>query len=75
MRNIHCRIGRRTTGKSADLALAVDDFLVRQNGAEVRAPIHRNFRDIGEPHAVGIVAADRFEIGSALFVSGLNQEL
>ena len=43
--------------KAADLALSVDDFFVRQDGAQLRTPIHRHLRHIGEAHAVGIVAA------------------
>ena len=33
----------------ADLAFAVDHFLVGQHGAQGRAPIHRDFRQIGQP--------------------------
>ena len=33
----------------AYLALAVDHFLVGQHGAQGRAPIHRNLRQIGQP--------------------------
>ncbi len=57
MRSIHWRIGRRTTGKPPDFALAVDDLLVRQDGAQFLTPIHRDFRHVGEAHAVGIIAA------------------
>ena len=34
--------------KAADFAFAVNDFLVRQHGAEFRAPVHRRFGDIGK---------------------------
>src|SRR5205085_8345547 len=44
-------------GKSAHFALAVDDFFIRENGPQFRAPIHRHLRDVGEPDAVWIVAA------------------
>ena len=43
-------------GESSDFAFAVDDFFVCQHGAELRAPVHRHFGDIGEAHGVGIVA-------------------
>ena len=42
--------------ESSDFALAVDDFLVGQHGAELRTPVHRHFGDIGEAHGVGIIA-------------------
>ena len=61
--------------KAADLALAVDDFFVGQHGAELGAPVHRRLSDVGEPHAVGVVAPRYVAIGSAFCVSGLNQEL
>ena len=42
--------------ESPDFALAVDDFLVGQHGAELWAPVHRHFGDIGQAHGVGIIA-------------------
>ena len=36
-------------GKAADLALAVDDLLVREDGPQLRAPPDRPFVDKGEP--------------------------
>ena len=35
-------------GEAADLALAVNDLLVRQHGAEFRAPVHGRFAHVGE---------------------------
>ncbi len=43
--------------KPADFAFAIDDFLVRQNGPQLLAPIHRNFGHIRETHVVRIGAA------------------
>ena len=48
MRSIHWRMGLRTTGKSADFAFAIDDFLVGQDGAELLAPPDRRFGDVGQ---------------------------
>src|SRR4051812_12430024 len=42
---------------STDLALSIDDFFVRQNGAELGTPVYRNVSHVGETNAVGIVAA------------------
>jgi hypothetical protein len=42
--------------KPADLALAVDDFLVGQHGAQTVAPVHRRFVDVRQPLAVDDVA-------------------
>ena len=74
MRNIHCRIGRRTTGKPPTSLLPSIDFFVCQDGAQFRAPIHRNLSHVSQANAVGIGAADRWQ-SVLLFVSGLNQEL
>ena len=42
--------------KPADLALAVDHFLIGQHGAEFRTPVDRHLGDVGEAHVVRIVS-------------------
>ena len=48
MRSTHWRRLRRSTGMVADLALAVDDLLVGEHGAQFRAPPHGALVDVGE---------------------------
>ena len=43
-------------GESADLALAINDLLVGENGAELRAPVHGHLGDICEADGVGVGA-------------------
>ena len=43
--------------EAADLAFAIDNFFIGQNGAELRTPVHRNVSDISEPNAIRIIAA------------------
>ena len=42
--------------KPADFALAVDDFLVRQHGAQRGTPVHGRLGDERQPHAVRVVS-------------------
>ncbi len=41
-------------GKPAALALAVDDFLIREHGAELGAPVHRHERAVGQPFRIAV---------------------
>ena len=75
MRSIHCRIGRRSTGKPPTSLLPSIDFFVGQHGAEFGAPVHRRFGDVGEADAVGIVALDRWRSARPAASPGLNQLL
>src|SRR4029453_13263398 len=43
--------------ESANFAFSVDDFLVCQNSAEFRAPVHRHVSDISEANFVRILTA------------------
>ena len=57
-RNAQHPLTKRATldGKSADLALAINHFLVRQNGSKLRTPIYGHFGDIGQPHRIRLRA-------------------
>ena len=48
-------------GEAADLALAVDDFLVGQDGAQLGTPVDRGFADEGEALGVTVGAAAVFQ--------------
>ena len=50
----------------AALALAVDDFLVRQHGAQLRAPVDRHLGPVGQPFGIAIgIGVVRSRAGSA----------
>ena len=77
--------GAALDGEAADLALAVDDLFVGEDGAEGVAPPDRGFADVGEAFGVAVDPAFRFgvqfggdrggvSIGSARLVAGSNQE-
>ena len=46
--------------KAAHFAFSVDHFFVRQDGAELRTPVHRNISNVSEPNFVQIFATKRF---------------
>jgi len=43
--------------KTADLALPINHFFIRKDGAEIGTPVHWNFRDVRQSNAIRIVAA------------------
>src|SRR5207244_12804379 len=45
--------------KTADLALAINHFFIRKDGAEIGTPVHWNLRDVSQSNAIRIVAAKR----------------
>ena len=50
---------------TADFALAVNHFFIRQHRAEFRTPVHRNFRDVSRAARCPDRRRDNVEIGSA----------
>ena len=50
--------GATLDGESADFAFAVHDFFIREHGAELRAPVHRRFADVGQAAMVDLLARE-----------------